>query len=100
LPIFDEKGLGDNLGDFFHQLWSPGPGGIDSCEKAVRRIALSKVGNASKTKSFPNEDGLIWPPLDLGSSPTIAIYNARAVKIYNATNSIVRFQNKNYLRQM
>jgi hypothetical protein len=34
--------------------------------------------------------------LDLsGSNPTIVIYNARAAKIYNATSSLVRFENKN-----
>jgi hypothetical protein len=31
-----------------------------------------------------------------GANPTIAIYNASVVKSYNATNSIARFQNKNY----
>jgi hypothetical protein len=31
--------------------------------------------------------------LDYGANPTIVIYNA--VKIYNATSSLVRFENKN-----
>jgi hypothetical protein len=30
-----------------------------------------------------------------GSNPTIASYNASAVKIYSATSSLVRFENKN-----
>jgi hypothetical protein len=29
-----------------------------------------------------------------GANPTIVSYNASAVKIYNATSSIVRFENK------
>jgi hypothetical protein len=31
----------------------------------------------------------------MGANPTIASYNASAVKIYNATSSLVRFANKN-----
>jgi hypothetical protein len=31
-----------------------------------------------------------------GANPTIASYNASAVKIYNATNTLVRFKNKKY----
>jgi hypothetical protein len=31
-----------------------------------------------------------------GANPTIASYNASVVKIYNATNSMARFYNKNY----
>jgi hypothetical protein len=30
-----------------------------------------------------------------GINPTIATYNASAVKIYNATSSLARFENKN-----
>jgi hypothetical protein len=30
-----------------------------------------------------------------GANPTTAIYNASAAKIYNATSSLVRFENKN-----
>jgi hypothetical protein len=30
-----------------------------------------------------------------GANPTIVSYNASAVKIYNATGSLVRFENKN-----
>jgi hypothetical protein len=30
-----------------------------------------------------------------GPNPTIVSYNATAVKIYNATSSLVRFENKN-----
>jgi hypothetical protein len=30
-----------------------------------------------------------------GANPTIVFYNAGAVKIYNATSSLVRFENKN-----
>jgi hypothetical protein len=33
---------------------------------------------------------------DPGANPTIASYNARAVKIYNATNSLVPFENRNH----
>jgi hypothetical protein len=32
-----------------------------------------------------------------GANPTIMSYNASAVKIYNPTSSIVRFQNKDIL---
>jgi hypothetical protein len=32
-----------------------------------------------------------------GANPTIVIYNASVVKIYNTTNSLVRFENKNIL---
>jgi hypothetical protein len=31
-----------------------------------------------------------------GANPTIVSYNARAVKICNATSSLVRFENKNF----
>jgi hypothetical protein len=34
--------------------------------------------------------------LNLGANPTIASYNASAVKIYNATSSLVRFGSKNF----
>jgi hypothetical protein len=30
-----------------------------------------------------------------GANPTTVSYNASVVKIYNATNSLVRFENKN-----
>jgi hypothetical protein len=30
-----------------------------------------------------------------GANPTFVSYSAGAVKIYNATNSLVRFENKN-----
>jgi hypothetical protein len=30
-----------------------------------------------------------------GANPTIVSYNARAVKFFNATSSLVRFENKN-----
>jgi hypothetical protein len=33
--------------------------------------------------------------LEPGANPTIASYNASAVKIYDATSSLVRFENKN-----
>jgi hypothetical protein len=32
--------------------------------------------------------------LEPGANPTIASYNASAVKIYNATGSLARFENK------
>jgi hypothetical protein len=32
-----------------------------------------------------------------GANPTIASYNARAVNFYNATSSLVRFENKSIL---
>jgi hypothetical protein len=32
-----------------------------------------------------------------GANPTVVIYNASAVKIHNATSSLVRFENKNIL---
>jgi hypothetical protein len=32
-----------------------------------------------------------------GANPTIVSYNASAVKIYNTTSSLVRFENKNIL---
>jgi hypothetical protein len=32
-----------------------------------------------------------------GASPTIASYNASAVKFYNSTSGQVRFENKGYL---
>jgi hypothetical protein len=35
--------------------------------------------------------------LHIGANPTIAIYNASAVKIYNATSSLVRFEDTNIL---
>jgi hypothetical protein len=31
-----------------------------------------------------------------GANPTIVSYNARAVKIYNAVSSLVRFEMKNF----
>jgi hypothetical protein len=34
-----------------------------------------------------------WP----GANPTIVIYNASAVEIYNSTGSLVRFENKYFL---
>jgi hypothetical protein len=37
-------------------------------------------------------DFIKWIP---GANPTIVSYSASAVKIYNATNSLVRFENKN-----
>jgi muconolactone delta-isomerase len=38
----------------------------------------------------------MWPR----ANPTTSIYNASAVKIYNATNSLARFWNKNYFHPM
>jgi hypothetical protein len=35
-----------------------------------------------------------------GTNPTIVSYNASVVKIYNATNSIARFQNENHFFQV
>jgi hypothetical protein len=35
-----------------------------------------------------------WPGFSAGASPTIVSYNASAVKVYNATSSLVRFGNK------
>jgi hypothetical protein len=37
-------------------------------------------------------------PTTLGANPTIVSYNASAVKIYNATSSGVRFENKKCFR--
>jgi hypothetical protein len=33
--------------------------------------------------------------LDTGANPTIVSYNASVVEAYNATSSLVRFENKN-----
>jgi hypothetical protein len=35
-----------------------------------------------------------------GANPSIVSYNASAVKIYNATNSLASFENKNILLQL
>jgi hypothetical protein len=36
-----------------------------------------------------------WIRVKAGANPTITSYNARAVKVYNATGNLARFRNKN-----
>jgi hypothetical protein len=38
--------------------------------------------------------------MQAGANATTSSYNASVVKIYNATNSIARFGNKNYFSPM
>jgi hypothetical protein len=55
-------------------------------EQMVDKLAPSKHRNILTFQTRPS------PP---GADPTIASYNASAVKIYNAACSLVRFENKN-----
>jgi hypothetical protein len=43
-------------------------------------------------QSYDHQEPILRPP---GANPTIVSYNASAVKIYNATSNLVRFENKN-----
>jgi hypothetical protein len=48
-----------------------------------------------KTLAYYNASVVAILGLDPRVVPTIVIYNASAVKIYNNTSSLVRFENKN-----
>jgi hypothetical protein len=60
-------------------------------------------GGSFSSESFETSVGLAITganPTTPGHNPTTSIYNAIVVKIYNATNSITRFLNKNYFSPM
>jgi hypothetical protein len=70
------------------------PGSMYECDPQ-----LGCVCNEDKNCQGGQQVTTVWDP-GPGANPTITSYNARVVKIYNATNSIVHIYSKNEIKQV
>jgi hypothetical protein len=62
---------------------------MDVCYIWTQKLSRNKIFKVDKI-------GIISPILISGTNPTTLSYNASAVNLYSAANSMARFQNKNY----
>jgi hypothetical protein len=90
--------FGHISGDFFHKrIWSPWVRRQDTVASSRTMAALERDDFEEETRIRSSIGfGLsLGPLLSTGANPTIASYNASAVKIYNTASNLVRFESKN-----
>jgi hypothetical protein len=68
-------------------------------ESAAPKYKFGGFGGSSE-KLPAKEDPKPKREFEAGANPTITIYNASVVKIFNASNSIACLQNKDYFSTM